>query len=250
MEDNIRIEKDKPIPLYYQIEEILRKKIMLGEIKPGELIPTEKKLEEMFGVSRITIRQAISNLARDGLVEAKRASGTFVKKVRFDQPVLGITSYTDKAIQQGYIPSSKVLNFEKVKPIEEIKKELKLSDEDYVYEVKRLRLLNDEPTGVDTTYIPVKLVPKLSREDFKETGKEQSLYYILENKYHLVFNEAEELIDATATNKEESVLLGLKINSPVNLRTRVVFLTDGTSLCYTKSVFKNRYKIRLKGRIK
>ena len=244
-----KIDRKKPIPFYYQIEEILREKIISGEIKEGEPIPTEEKLEEIFGVSRTTIRQAISNLVRSGLLEAKRAQGTFVKKTFFDEPVLGIRSYTDEAIKQGFTPSSKILSLKKMKPSEEFRTALKLDDNDQAFILRRLRYLNGEPTAIDTTYIPVKLVPGFSKNDLAETGCEQSLYYVLENKYNLMLDEAEEIIDATTTNHEESVLLGLKIGSPINLRIRIVFLPDGTPLGYMKSIYKNRYKIRLKGRL-
>jgi GntR family transcriptional regulator len=246
---NIKIDKNKPIALYYQIEEILREKIFSGEIKEGEPIPTEEKLEKIFDVSRTTVRRAISNLERDGLLESKRAQGTFVKKKLFDEPVLGIRSYTEEAIKQGYIPSSKILSLKNVKPNDEVKAALKIEDNDRVFVLKRLRYLNNAPTAIDTTYIPVKLVPGLSKGDFKQTDKKQSLYYILENKYKLVLDEAEEIIDATITDPEESAILGLRSGSPINLRIRIIFLPDGMPLTYMKSIYRNRYKVRLKGRL-
>lgn len=248
IKNSYQIDKNIPIPLYYQIERILREKIHSHEIKPGEKLPTEKELEEAFGVSRVTVRRAITNIVRDGLIEIKRGHGTFLRTENFEEPVSGLRSYTEEALKQGYQPSLKMLTFKKIKPNDEILKKLMLNKDDYIFIIVRLRLLNNEPSGIDTTYIPVKLVPKLSKSDFKEYAKEQSLYYILENKYKLILNEAEEIIDATLTNKEESILLSLDNNSPINLRKRVVFLPDNTPLLYMKSIYKTRYKIKLKGR--
>lgn len=239
------INKNSPIPLYFQLEEIIKEKIKLGFLIPGEPIPTEKKLEENYGISRTTIRQAINNLKRDGYLEVRRSQGTFVKPVQFDEPVFGIRSYTEEAIKQGFSPGSSMLKFEKIKPAAEIREELKLEENEMAFKIKRLRFLNGKPTAIDTSYVPCKLVPKLSKDDFKESGYEQSLYYILEKKYGLLLNEAEEIIDATIINNEESLLLELEVNSPINLRIRIVYASSGTPICYMKSIYKNRYRVKL-----
>ena len=239
------INKNSPIPLYFQLEEIIKEKIKFGLLVPGDSIPTEKKLEENYGISRTTIRQAINNLKRDGYLEVRRSKGTFVKFTQFDEPVLGIRSYTEEAVKQGFSPGSNILKFEKIKPVVEIREELKLDENDLVFKIKRLRFLNGKPTAIDTSYVPSKLVPKLAKDDFKESGYEQSLYYILEKKYGLELSEAEEIIDATTINNEESLLLELEVNSPINLRIRVVFLSNGTPVCYMKSIYKNRYRVKL-----
>ncbi len=247
--DNYQIEKNTPIPLYYQIERILREKIYNHEIKPGEKLPTEKELVGEFDVSRPTVRRAVTNIMRDGLIEIKRGRGTFLKTENFEEPIAGLRSYTEEALKQGYRPSSKMLSFKRIKPDDEIIKKLMLNKDDAIFTIIRLRLLDNDPSGIDTTYIPVRLAPKLSKSDFKEHGKEQSLYYILENKYKLILNTAEEIVDATLTNRKESILLGIDNNSPINLRKRVVFLPDNTPLLYMKSIYKTRYKIKLKGRL-
>lgn len=244
------IAKRSPIPLYFQIAEDIRKQIESGHIEHGQQIPTEKELEEMFGVSRTTIRQALADLTRDGLLERKRGQGTYVRSVsrQFDEPVLGIRSYAQEAIKQGFRPTTKLLSLRVLRPTAEVEHELRLAEDEEVVVIKRLRLLDGEPSGVDATYIPVRLVPGLSKDDFSDAEDTQSLYFILENKYGHVLDEAEEIIDATATNEEESRLLGVKTKTPINLRRRVVFLPDGTPLLYMNAVYKNRYKVRLKRR--
>jgi GntR family transcriptional regulator len=204
----------------------------------------------MFAVSRTTVRQALADLTREGLLERRRGHGTYVTSVprQFDEPVLGIRSYTEEALKQGFTPRSKVLSFRVVKPTAEVRNELRLAEDEEVFLIKRLRLLNGDPSGVDRTFIPVKLVPRLSKSDFSDEEESQSLYFVLEHKYGLTLFEAEEIIGATATNNEESELLGVKANSPINLRKRVVFLPDGTPLLYMSAVYKNRYRVHLKGR--
>lgn len=250
MDSSNSIDKKSVIPLYFQLQENLRQKILSGFYKPGDLLPSEKQLTEKFEVSRTTVRQSIKNLEREGLIETKRALGSFVKLEHFDEPILGIRSYTDEALKQGYIPSSKIINFGIINASSEIKEVLKLNENEDVYIIKRLRSLNELPTGIDTSYVPVRLAPNLTRKDFKNTGVEQSLYRILENKYNLCLFTAEEIIDATTVNNEEAIILGFNVNYPINLRIRTVFLPDGTPCIYMKSVYKNRYKIQLRGRVK
>jgi GntR family transcriptional regulator len=250
MIDSGAISKKSPIPLYYQIAESLRKQIESGQIGRGEQIPPEKELEDLFGVSRTTIRQALADLTRDGLLERRRGQGTYVTSAQqqFDEPVMGIRSYTEEAAKQGFRPTTKMLAFKVLSATVEVRNELRLSEDEQVFLVKRLRLLNGDPSGVDTTYIPVRLVPALSKDDFSVEGETQSLYFILEHQYGCLLDEAEELIDATATTEEESRLLAVKNSTPINHRKRVVFLPDGTPLLYMNSVYKNRYRVRLKRR--
>jgi len=246
--NDLVINKNSPIPLYYQIEEYFRKKVKNNEIIEGCQIPTEKELMQALGVSRITVRKAMDNLLRDGLIEIRKGHGTFVATKQFYEPVAGIRSYTEEALKQGFTPSTKILKLQKIKPPEDVAKNLNISEKDNVYEIIRLRLLDQKPTGYDVTYIPEIYVPGLSKDDFKEYGKGQSLYNLLEEKYNLTLAEAEETISATLTNKKESEHLGLNYRSPINLRKRVVFLPNKKPLLYMKSIYKTSYKTRLKGR--
>jgi len=245
---NFKLDRNLPIPLYYQIEKFISDKIKKGDLKPGEKLPTEIELMNLLKVSRITIRKAAENLLRNNLIEIKKGQGTFIKSKQFYEPVFGIRSYTEEALKQGFLPSTKILEIKIIQPSEEILKNLKLNKDDKIYSIIRLRYLNGEPTGVDYTFIPVNYTPGLSKDDFEEYGKKQSLYNLLESKYNLILDEAEEIITATLTKKYEAELLGLKSKSPINLRKRVVYLPNKSPLLYMKAIYKTSYKTTLKGR--
>ncbi|MHB8276272.1 MAG: GntR family transcriptional regulator [Candidatus Humimicrobiaceae bacterium] len=244
------IEKKSPIPLYYQIEKFIINKIQNGDLKTGEKIPTEKDFMEILDISRITIRKAIDNLVKNNYLEIKRSKGTFVKNRLFLEPLnYSIRSFSDEALKAGYIPSIKILIFKLIEPSKEIAENLQLSETNMVYEFKRLRLLNEEPSGIDINYIPANLVPGFSINDFKEKGKEQSLLYILEKKYNLVLSHGIETITATLTNKLDSELLNIKNRSPIALRQRIIFLNNNKPIIYMRSVYKIGFQMNLVGRV-
>lgn len=243
----IKINKHSPIPIYYQIEKAFRDNIVSGTLSEGEKLPTEMELVQKLGVSRPTIRQAMVNLAREGLIDIKRGSGTFVRTINFEEPVFGIRSYAEEALKKGYNPTTKILSLKTLIPDLELRKILNLKVEDRVIEIKRLRYLNEEPTALDTTYIPDKLVPGISKKDFEKTGKQQSLYNILKVRYGLSLSSGEETIDATIVTPNEAKLLLMKTKSPINLRRRLIYSDTGEILLYMKSIYKTRYKIKLEG---
>jgi len=244
----LKLEKNSPVPLYYQIEKFIRKMIDKKVLKPGDKLPTELELMNIFDVSRTTIRKLASNLLIDNLIEIRRSQGTFIKTKKFYEPIFGIVSFTEEALKQGFIPSTKILDLNIVKSDEEIATTLKLKINSEVYEIKRLRFLSGKPIGIDDTYLPINHVPDLKKTDFEEHGKKQSLYYLLEHNYKLVLDHAEEIITASFATKNDAVLLGLKAKMPILFRHRIIFLPNNTPLLVMRSIYTYSFKTSLKGR--
>lgn len=108
------LEKNSHIPIYIQIEEIIKQRIYLEEYKIGETIPSERELSAQFDVSRMTVRQSITNLVNSGLLYREKGRGTYVANPKLEQPLKGLTSFTEDMRARGMEPSSKVLRFEKL----------------------------------------------------------------------------------------------------------------------------------------
>jgi len=217
------------------------------DLKPSDKIPTELELMNIFDVSRTTIRRAVNNLLRDNFIEIIRSQGTFITK-KFYEPLYGIVSFTEEALNQGFIPSMKILNLNIIEPDEEITTILKLKRSSEVYKIKRLRLLNGKPIGIDTTYLSVNYAPNFKKTDFEEHGKKQSLYYLLEHKYKLALDQSEEIITANLTTKKDAKLLGLKSNIPIIFVHRIIFLPNKSPLLFMLSIYNCSFKTSLKGR--
>ena len=156
------IDKKSHVPIYVQIEEELKKKIFHGEYKKGEAIPSERYLTEMFDVSRMTVRQAITNLVTSGLLYREKGRGTFVSTPKFEQSLNSLTSFTEDMISRGLTPSSKIIKFEKQVPSIDIAEDLSLEVGEEVYFVMRIRNADEKPMAIERTYIPVKLFPNLN----------------------------------------------------------------------------------------
>src|ERR1700681_3065055 len=99
-----------PLPRYYQLKEIMREKIRLGEWKPGDLIPSERELGEQYGISRMTARQAITELVNEGLFYREQGKGTFVSRHKITQQLIHLTGFTEDISARGQHPSTKVIS--------------------------------------------------------------------------------------------------------------------------------------------
>jgi GntR family transcriptional regulator len=231
----VNIQRDVPIPLYYQVEQTLREQIESGRLTVGDLLPSEAELMSRFGVSRITIQKALNDLARAGLLDRKRGKGTFVKPPIQQAAYSCLSSFTAEVLSSGRRPGTRLLDFKIVPASQHAAEMLELADGAPVLLIKRLRTIDEEPVSIDSSYLPHRLVPKISRKAFTRSGPKQSLYYVLENECGLHLSEGEEKIRATIIHNEAS-LLKIKKGSPAILRICVVRDPEGTPIAYQETI--------------
>jgi GntR family transcriptional regulator len=206
-------------PLHAQIFEALRLQIQSTELKAGENFPSERELADRFGVSRMTVRQALQRLRQEGLIYRERGVGTFVAGRKLDVHTRNLSGFSDEMNSLGLKPSSRVLALRSEQATEEVAQDLDLNKNDGVYHIERLRLADDEPMAFETTYVPAKLCPELDRWDLTKN----SLYQILVENYNLQMHHAAESLEAAAATKYVAQQLGIKPGTPVLVVHRVVF---------------------------
>ena len=235
------IDKHSPLPLYYQLEEQIKKSIISEELQPGDVLPSERELSENYQISRMTVRQAITNLVNKGYLYREKGKGTFVSSQKFEQNLQGLTSFTEDMKARNLAPGSKLLHFEISPAIEEIKEWLSLEEEELIYKIKRLRLANDEPIAVETSYLPVKLIPGLTPDILGN-----SLYKYIEDDLQLSIGHAAQTVEAAIVRDEDIKHLNVNKNVPVLLIQRETYLEDGTPLEIVKSSYRaDRYKFKI-----
>ncbi|MCM3411275.1 GntR family transcriptional regulator [Metabacillus litoralis] len=235
------IDKHSPLPLYYQLEERIKKSIISEELQPGDVLPSERELSENYQISRMTVRQAITNLVNKGYLYREKGKGTFVSSQKFEQNLQGLTSFTEDMKARNLVPGSKLLHFEISPAIEEIKEWLSLEEEELIYKIKRLRLANDEPIAVETSYLPVKLIPGLTPDILGN-----SLYKYIEDDLQLSIGHAAQTVEAAIVRDEDIKHLNVNKNVPVLLIQRETYLEDGTPLEIVKSSYRaDRYKFKI-----
>nr|WP_285842864.1 GntR family transcriptional regulator [Metabacillus litoralis] len=227
--------------MYYQLEERIKKSIISEELQPGDVLPSERELSENYQISRMTVRQAITNLVNKGYLYREKGKGTFVSSQKFEQNLQGLTSFTEDMKARNLVPGSKLLHFEISPAIEEIKEWLSLEEEELIYKIKRLRLANDEPIAVETSYLPVKLIPGLTPDILGN-----SLYKYIEDDLQLSIGHAAQTVEAAIVRDEDIKHLNVNKNVPVLLIQRETYLEDGTPLEIVKSSYRaDRYKFKI-----
>ncbi|MDO4313394.1 MAG: GntR family transcriptional regulator [Eubacteriales bacterium] len=174
-------ENEKKLPKYAVIEQNLIQKIQSGELIPGDELPSESDLIEIYGVSRVTVRRAIDELYHQGYIEKMQGKRTCVKGTTKLQELTSISSYTEEIIRQGMTPTREVLKAElRICTPEEADK-LQLQKADPVFYLERIYYASGHPLCYTRTTLPYRLFMDIETYDFKEN----SLYKILEENYHV-----------------------------------------------------------------
>ncbi len=233
------IDRHCQTPIYEQIYQNLHDKISKEEIGSGELFPSERELAEKFGVSRMTVRQALNTLKKEGLIYHERGIGAFVSKRKLDVHTRNLVGFTEEMKERGLRPSSKLLLAKIEKANEDVAKDLGIEIGEEVFHLQRLRLADDSPMAFEDAYLPASRYPNLDK--FKLEN--HSLYEILEKEYGVKMSHAEEFLEAMAVPKSIAEVLSVKNNSPVLMVHRVVFSEGNLAVESVKTFYRaDRYR--------
>lgn len=223
----------KTTPLYQQLYSDLRSKIQAGVWQAGELIPAESELMREHKLSRITVRAALDQLVQDGLIDRFAGRGSFVKESEPETKNC-LTSFTDQMLSLGRVPSTELVKLERLKHTDN---SLPFAPNEKLVIIERLRKVDGEPAALMRSYLPKKRVPGIKREHFKETGREQSLLYILEHHFGIVLDEGEETLAATCVNAQDASLLSVEEGAALMQRTCLVRNVGGEPIIYETALW-------------
>jgi GntR family transcriptional regulator len=199
---------DGPKPKHAQLRDILRR-MAEKELPPGAAIPSERELAERFGVSRLTVREAVGQLVGDGVLTRVRGRGTFIARHRLDQQPY-LTSFTDDMRRRGLIPTTEPLRHGVEIPPPATAVALGLPPGDPAYRVDRLRRADGTPLAVERGWFNPRMVPGLLDGDL--TG---SLYALLAERYRVHLDDGRQTVWAEAAEGETARLLGVGAGSPL-----------------------------------
>jgi len=236
-----KVDDRSPLPLYYQVREAVRQAIR-ERYQPGDLIPSESELQESFGVSRATIRQALQELVAEGLLQRRRGRGTFVAAPKIAEALPRIVSFSEEMRKQGLVPSTRSVRVEAVPAPTRVVESLGLAADERCLRLERIRCANDRPIVLLVSYLPERLGID-PREDF--TG---SLYALLEGKYGIQLGEARQVIEAAAADKPVARALEIDEGDPILIIRRGVFSRARAPVEYVEGFYRAdryRYEIRL-----
>jgi GntR family transcriptional regulator len=234
--------RHNPIPLYYQLAEEIREKIASRQWPAGERIPSLQELSRQHKLSYMTVRHAIGELVRQGLLEARQGVGTFVALPKMDYDLRKLTGFTEDMRARGLAPHARLLDLALEPARERIAQRLQIAPSGNIVHVARLRYSGDLPAVLDDSYLPSSLCPGLENEDLEHT----SLYGLLEGKYGLVLDHAVQVIETTGANPYEAELLGVPVGTAMMLVRGVTYLADGRPVEYFTNVYRSdRFRFQL-----
>lgn len=195
----MHIDKTSRIPLYCQLMEILISEIQTN-MQEEDQLPSEREICEQFNVSRATVRQAMQEMEQEGYIYRSHGKGTFVAPQKVNQELLKFYSFTEEMKKMGKNPSSKVLNFEIIDSEKKISKKLAIEENTKVYKILRLRLADNKPMMIETTYLPYDRFPGITRAELEKTA----MYEVFTQRFAAKITSAKEKFQPVTTNREEA----------------------------------------------
>jgi GntR family transcriptional regulator len=227
------------VPLYHQLKEILLEEIRTGKLKPEDRLPSEDEVASAYGVSIITVRRTLSDLANEGYIRRERGRGTFIAQPAVRQGPRVLTSFSQEMLKRGLSSTSKVLARELRKADAEMAAQLEIEERAKIFVLRRLRLADGEPMGIQTAHLPLAMVPGIMEETFHSA----SLYETLKKRFGLEPAHAREIHTAVLIGAEDAAI---PRRSAAVAAKRLTFLADGRPFEFVTSLMRgDRYEIML-----
>jgi GntR family transcriptional regulator len=220
-------------PIYKKIQQTILKRVENGQLKPGDAVDSERELARIHGVSLMTARHALADLEREGLVERRRGTGTFIAppKIHFNK----LMSYTEQMGSRSLPLSSRILSFKVVNNEHEIAARLALPRTTALIKLERLRQGAGEPFAIETCYLSAEAFAGLSSVAL-ERG---SLFSLLQHDYGVEIAHADEEIDATSADAWSARLLNAALGAPLLRIRQLIFSTKGQAVTYVLGLYRS-----------
>jgi GntR family transcriptional regulator len=206
------IDRKSPLPFYFQLKQILLGQLRAGDWRPGDRLPGDHQLCQIYDVSRTVVRQALTELETEGVIERVKGRGTFVAVERTSESLVQVLTglYEDVSARGAHL-RSKVRRQEVVPADEQVAAQLALNAGAPVLMIERLRFVDAEPWVMVTSHLPYDIAPGLADDDLSE----QSLYGLLKDKYGVQLTRARRGVEAVAAQKDLAHILGIAVGDPL-----------------------------------
>lgn len=232
------------VPPFERAYENIRYYIMAHNLKPGDKLPSEREMSEMWQVSRTALRSAVRHLVSMHVLESQHGSGTYLSSRR---PVSisgsdALSGFSDNVRRVGREPSSKVIKQQVVSPDSHVARKLKLESEGMgahtTLLLERLRLIDDLPCMLETTYVNRDFFPGIDSHNFAQ----ESLFDVMRDGYHFDLSHGQDSLSLTKVDKHEAELLGISEGSSVFFQSGIIADEKNNPVEYYKSVIRpDRY---------
>lgn len=219
------------VPAYIRIHDAIKKEIDGGVWEIGQRLPSERDLADDYEVSRMTLRQAITLLVEEGILERRVGSGTYVASHRVQEKMRGTTSFTEIVRSQGKTPSSQLISYQRKTANETEIQQLQLKATATVVRMERVRFADNVPLVFEVASIPEKLIQSFNQEDITE----HFFQTLTDNGYEI--GKSEQTIYAKNASERVANYLKVPKNHAVLALTQVSYFTDGRPFEYVHSQY-------------
>ncbi len=221
-------------PLYLQIAESLESEIRSGTYPVGHRFPTEPVLATSFGVSRLTLRHALTVLEHRGLIDriVGRRGGTFVREAPVERDLTTFAGFTEQMRRSGVVASSNVCERGRLAADPEVAEALELEDGDPVVTVERVRLANGRPIALERSWFPEAEFPGLLDQPL-----DGALYDLLRDRYGRGPTHAREMLEPVMADRRTARLLGVLVGTPLLLVERTAYDRQGRPVEFSRDLF-------------
>lgn len=232
--EQMDINYESKVPLYYQLKEEIKKRILSGTYKENDLIPSERELGEQFNLSSTTVRRALNDLVQERLLERKAGKGTFVRMSKVKRDLRKVLGFTANMQEMGLSPSTKVLSKKIMSANAFARQRLGVEKGAMVVKINRLRLANDVPMMLETRYIRTDLCPGIEKLDLSF-----SLWKVFENIYsHKPYRHTQNITIAKFSGPQ-AALFGLEGGALAFLINGVTYIKDGRPIECEESLYRS-----------
>lgn len=236
------LDRSSPVPLYFQLRNLLLEEIESGAFKPGDAVPAERELIERYNVSRATVREAVSSLTAAGVLHRRHGLGTFVRGKRMEQELSRLTGLFEEMVARGLEPEVNLISAEMVKPDAVVAAKLRLSARERTLHVVRVWFVDGEPLCLGVDHFPEQFGEKLLKENL-----ETALYGILERKLGVALRWADQVIQASPADESAARYLAIGKGTPILVMERVNYSVDDHPLNLSITSFRaDRYTYRVR----
>jgi GntR family transcriptional regulator len=235
---------NRSIPLYYQLENILRSKIEGGEVLPNHKLPTEQELSREYKISRATVRQALAALVSEGLLYRKQGKGTFVTEKAAQTKSVKLTGFTEDLFTEGHRAEVKVIEIRPVPAPDRVAGILRVPVGQEIFRFKRLRSVDGAPFSYVVNYLTVEVGQKITEQDLQH----HTMLHLLEEKLGIPLGTIRHSVEAMKADVEVASLLGVGVFEPVLYMDTAVFSADGQAVEAVDTFFRSdryRYTVEL-----
>jgi len=220
-------------PLYVQLKQIIKEDISRGIYKAGQKLPPESELCTTYGVSRITVRRAITDLVEEGVLYSQQGKGSYVREAKEKRELISVGSFSDATTASGKTPSTQILSNVIIDADEKLANIFKMQQGDSVLNLHRILFIDNEPFIIETSYFPLAYLPDLE----KYIGESPSTYQILKKRYGVEPAYSEKTLEVVLSTEYEANIFHCDRGTPLYRIDKITYDAKDRPLHYSQSLY-------------